>query len=274
MTTTVTAWPDQSSIATVVGETDTAEAQITYPPQFDQTYEGLQVKFNCDTGLAYISPWTTQDMERRSICLDLYDWDGHAADGVLGRGSRGVANIAVLVQLRALVQQDVVKVRIVQAQLDVNANGSIDDAVDGVTNYMPGYEGTTPKLSTGAFNVATFSPQHMKIVVDGLGTSTNLDYVFFELTLNTQYSGYASNRSDPSVEWPWRRGDYSFKDTINIDWTFVSNGSSPPPGAQMEGNKTYVDFWAKDYGGYCRVQVTTKFNNGESGRPRFRSLIL
>ncbi|TPW07018.1 MAG: hypothetical protein FD129_2622, partial [bacterium] len=69
------------------------------------------------------------------------------------------------------------------ADLDVNDNKSIRDRVDGAANYLPGYEGTKPEVSTGTtFNTSAYKGQKMTIVVEGAGTNAGVTEVVFEIT--------------------------------------------------------------------------------------------
>ena len=69
-------------------------------------------------------------------------------------------------------------------ELDVNNNGVLTDAVDGIANYLPGYEGTTAKLTT-------LAAQDMKVIVQGLAANT----VYKISTVDTsKYAGIASNK--------------------------------------------------------------------------------
>jgi len=128
-------------------------------------------------------------------------------------------------------------------------------------NYLPGYEGVTPKLNTAPFNVSTFSPQRMKVVLEGIGSALNIVEVVFNITNVTYHFGYASNRSDGTIEGWGYKEDYSFSPTKNNSVVFArpSNVSSS---TYMGLTRTSADFYAKDYGGYCEVVVFARYRNG------------
>lgn len=160
--------------------------------------------------------------------------------------------------------------------LDVNANGSLKDKVDLAVNYMPGYEGTVAKVSSGTtLNSQKYTGQKMKLVLDGRGLNDpNLVLVKFVITGTTSHPGYCSNGKAAEVTGKGKERDYSFSKTIDSydaeskeDAFPVLRVSSPESdfGGKMEADKTWVYFWAKDYGGAAKVEARTYVNNGAGG---------
>jgi hypothetical protein len=142
---------------------------------------------------------------------------------------------------------DTVKVTVVYVDLDVDNNGALFDAVDGVNNYLPGYEGTTNKLTTGAtFNTVSYVAQHMQIIAEGIGSGQGVDAVSFQISKTTTLTGYAENKTAYMVTSPIRNDDYSFELTANRRSAFGT----------MTASNTFADFYCKDYGGSATVVVS------------------
>ncbi|MBL8794950.1 MAG: hypothetical protein JNM56_13660, partial [Planctomycetia bacterium] len=146
------------------------------------------------------------------------------------------------------------------ADLDVNGNKSLADKVDGAANYLPGYEGTTPKVSSGTtFNTSAYTGQKMKIVVEGAGTNAGITEVEFRIIEVSSYSGYAENASDPKITGANKEKDYSFAELADND-TFTLTLATAA-GGQIEADRAWVDFWCKDYGGFADILITIKAGN-------------
>jgi hypothetical protein len=158
--------------------------------------------------------------------------------------------------------------------LDVNADGDLADPVDGAANYLPGYEGTTPKVSIGStFNSDSYQRQRMKLILEGFGTATpNITRVTFELVPaeTSSHPGYASNRTHASIQAAGTQYDYSFlpnqdyfTDPANpaiittiIPASMEQQRDGLPVGGQMQPNRTWINLYAKDYGGATQAKVT------------------
>ena len=148
---------------------------------------------------------------------------------------------------------DTVKVTVVNIDLSVDNNTSLTDAVDGVRNYLPGYEGTTDKLVAGGntFNTVVYQVQPMKIVTDGVGPNSGITSVEYTIVETTNYAGYAENKTYPSTEgWIWPYADYSFDDDDDADFQVGTLGAT----------KDWVQFYCKDYGGKAIVRVDVKMD--------------
>ncbi|MCI0705704.1 MAG: hypothetical protein L0241_31980, partial [Planctomycetia bacterium] len=154
--------------------------------------------------------------------------------------------------------------------LDVNADNDLLDTVDGAADYLPGYEGNVQKVSTGnSFNTDTYAGQRMKLVLDGVGlNNANVTKVEFVVNAVSALEGYAANRTHASLLTPTTHEDYSFhkhenyrnngQNIYTITRTSTEGTAGPdnaPAGGQMEATKTWVNFYAKDYGGSAQVEA-------------------
>ena len=128
--------------------------------------------------------------------------------------------------------------RPVRIGLDVNANGSLDDAVDGVMNYLPGYAGGVAVLSTGTtFNTITFQGQQMRSIAEGIGTGSGIDGLWFQIIQDSGHSAYAGNVTDDIFEGVGHTSDFSFDPDTDLS---IGTGS-------LEAGKAWTAFYAKDY---------------------------
>jgi len=135
--------------------------------------------------------------------------------------------------------KDPVAYTIVKIDLDVNADGDTDDAVDEIVGYYPGYEGAARKISAGP----PFGPQEMKIIAEPVDGS-EIDSVELAIQDWTNEIGFCMNAgTQPQV-------DYSFDGT----------GNNALEAATIAGGKATQAFWCKDYGGFCRVKVELKYS--------------
>ena len=160
--------------------------------------------------------------------------------------------------------------RPIRFDLDVNANGSLNDSVDLAANYLPGYEGDVQKISTGnRFNSDIYTGQRMKLILDGIGSNLAITKVVFTLS-STDLVGYASNYSVAMIEGAGKAKDYSFRyaqdsdsDSQIVDMSSTeSTLDGKPFGGQIEATKTWVNFYCKDYGGAATVSALVYVQNG------------
>jgi len=170
----------------------------------------------------------------------------------------GVTTVTLLTDMdgpsgpMGFIPMDTVKVMVVYVDLDVNNNGALFDAVDGVDYYLPGYEGTTDKLTFNkTFNTTSYGGQHMKLIAAGVGSGQGIDAVSFRITNTTSLPGYAENKTAYMVTGPVRNDDYSFALTAN----------SRAALGTMAATNTFADFYCKDYGGSATV-VASLIKNG------------
>jgi hypothetical protein len=170
--------------------------------------------------------------------------------------------------------------------LDVDADSLLapDDpnCIDRAKNYLPGYKGpvamlTTEAARTASFNDSVFAPQRMKLVLENIGTDNPDIYaVSFLLINSTNSSGYASNRSDASIEGAGKMFDYSFRvdgdgpdPFLNVAVARGSVEEQSFGGAYrgvMEQNRTWVNFYCKDYGGAALVRAYIYVKDGAGSK--------
>ena len=166
--------------------------------------------------------------------------------------------------------------------LDVNANGSLADPDDLAERYLPGYEGTFQKVSTRTGfndpnNLDPYTGQRMKLILDGVGTNNaNVTRVEFAIVAVSRHEGYASNKTSPTVTGDGKSDDYSFyRDSdyknAKLQKTFTitpaSTSTEQPAnnlfqGGQMGATMTWVNFYAKDYGGAARLEAHVYVKDG------------
>jgi len=142
----------------------------------------------------------------------------------------------------------------VRFDLDVDANDSLDDDVDGAAKYLPGERGGAKALNPerADFNKIKFQPQRMKLIVEERERGALADYRFVRFTIVavTSHPGYCSNKSDASVEGEGKEKDYSFSADGDGAATLTV------PIRNVKGvRKGIADFFRKDYGGYCEVKA-------------------
>ena len=128
-------------------------------------------------------------------------------------------------------------------ELDVNNNGVLTDAVDGIANYLPGYEGTTAKLSRTV-------DQAMQVIVQGLAANT----VYKISSVNTtKYDGIASNAmasffanynsSATDNDFALQSGNADVADGTDVSVTSDANGVAK------------IEIRARDFGGQTTIWV-------------------
>jgi hypothetical protein len=134
-----------------------------------------------------------------------------------------------------------VQVVVLKVDLDVGngsgggPDGDIDDPEDGTHGYIPGNRGNANILS---WSSGTLSPQPLKIVALAPGVAS----VRFELVSYTTLEGFCANSYQP--------------DATSYDYSFDSSTDSWIAQEPVVGGKAVVDFYCKDFGGRCRVEVT------------------
>jgi hypothetical protein len=134
---------------------------------------------------------------------------------------------------------------VIRLDLDVNNDMGVDGPCDGVRNYLPGYCGTTPVLSSGtSYNTQVYTPQEMHLVAN-VGLNDGISAVHFHLGFPSSHPGYAENKSDPSIEAPGNQWDYSFAPDVDLG----------DAAGVVSSFKTWTAFYAKDYGGTGTIQA-------------------
>ena len=132
--------------------------------------------------------------------------------------------------------------------LDVNADGDTNDDVDGLANYLPGYEGTDAKITWDADGSFT-GPQTMKVALTGIPESLSVDAITFEILETTAIPGFCMNSASGETD-----DDYSFS---------ASEDDRGPVQGTVSGNVCTVPFYCKDFGGWCRVRVALQSGGAE-----------
>ena len=162
-----------------------------------------------------------------------------------------------------------VDVYMIRIDLDVNNDGDLDDAVDGVDVYLPGYVGDTVVLSTGdSSGASTYVGQQLTLIVDGLGDGANVEQLQFDLTDVTAYDGYSGNSTDAMVEGKNRNADFSFSDTENNNLFVLTSATTAVEGGQIEPTQSWVSLWAKDYAADAVVLVTIQMKSKQVVIPK------
>jgi len=161
---------------------------------------------------------------------------------------------------------DSVDVTVVKIDLDVNNDGDLNDAVDLAHNYLPGYEGNVPRVSSGStFKYHSYTGQDMNLIVEGLGVGDGVARIEFELLDVTDWSGYAENAVNASTTLPGTDNDLSFYRYADdhpavVEFTERDDHYSRALGEMVAG-KTWVDFWCKDYGAWGQIRVRATIGN-------------
>ena len=139
----------------------------------------------------------------------------------------------------------------VRFDLDVDANGSLDDAVDGADKYQPGYKGNEQILTPMA-------EQAMQVIATGLTPNATYNV---RLSGTTKYAGIASNMGSAT-------GSYASTSTDN-DYVLVKPQVDPADPIELvttdetdvavtadANGKLTVGIRARDFGGATTVKVT------------------
>ena len=153
-----------------------------------------------------------------------------------------------------------VDVYVIRIDLDVNNDGDLDDAVDGVENYLPGYVGEDDVLSTGdSLATVQYLGQELQLIIEGLGTDAGVQQIEFELFDFTTYEGYSENTSDVTIEGSDKDNDFSFDSVIDDNLFVLLPGMTlAADKGEMEVNRGIVKLTAKDYGAKTTVRITVR----------------
>jgi hypothetical protein len=136
--------------------------------------------------------------------------------------------------------------------LDVTNDGHLSGPNDGITRYLPGYEGTQPELHTGAtFEDASYAgPQPMRIVLMGLGSQRAGGLSMAEI-FPTNYQGFCGNGAIQQETISPRDDDLSFSDSGN---------QRTINQATVLATTIELPFYCKDYGAHATVAVQLKMS--------------
>ena len=178
-------------------------------------------------------------------------------------------NIRLLSKYETNKETTIATVNLVAVDLDVNGNGYLDDSCDGLSTYLPGYEGTEAVLHTGdSFETVQYAgPQEMKLIIPGLGTGA-VDAATFKILNPTSYFGYCGNAI--------AKGSTSEDEDINsgADFSFEAANDTREIEGTIEANQVWAPIFCKDYGAWCQVEITLKKNGTVIGGPIIMTLPL
>jgi hypothetical protein len=145
---------------------------------------------------------------------------------------------------------------ILKFDIDVDGNKDLGGPMDGVAKYLPGYAGDVPMLSTGTrFGDPQYVGQGMKLVVEGAGKASGVEQVLFFIDKVSDHPGFAENASSSSITGVHRDDDYSFSANRDRRSFSVLPQTQEERGGKMEDDRTWVNFWCKDYGGQATVEA-------------------
>ncbi len=138
--------------------------------------------------------------------------------------------------------------------LDVTNDGQLSGPKDGITRYLPGYEGEQPKLHTGAtFEDASYAgPQPMRIVLKGLGSREAAGLAMAEILFPTKYQGFCGNGAI---------GQETLYVTPDDDLSFSDQGNQKTIShATVSATSIEMPLYCKDYGAHATVAVQLKMS--------------
>jgi len=148
----------------------------------------------------------------------------------------------------------------VPLDLDVNADGDLDDPCDGLTSYLPGYELDTAKLHTGnSFENSQYSgPQAMNLIIDHLPPDA-FDEAFVRLVASNHY-GFCENGQIPNESSILPYNDFSL---TGLDTVTLFEEAT----VAVTGDRLVIPVYCHDYGAWSQVEVTLKQNGTVLGEP-------
>lgn len=240
---------DNEDSGAVTGEDDLAEVQINIPASFD----GMMARLTVEGDAGSLRLWSAAD--RTGTIGSMTDYivgqDPIPASVYVEGLETGVATLrlemldpmsgAVLFKDGAKVADDL-KHRISHVALDVTDDYVTGDEGDGFWDYMPGYRGATPMLSSGAFNAQTpLTPQPLHAIYNGLGTETGVGKITASLTGISEHTGYAENEPDPADGLLDNMDDVSFSSTEEKTRTDTNAGGG------VGEYKAWINFYVRDY---------------------------
>jgi len=139
--------------------------------------------------------------------------------------------------------------------LDVDGNGSLNDACDGIATYLPRYSSDEPSIHEGeTFAESSYTePQSMRLyIVDapqGLAAEAKIIQV-------TDYPSYTTNGIAPSIP----KGSADFSLTAQGALEDVVQG-------QHDDTGLWFPIHCKDYGAWCKVAITLKKGSQSASPP-------
>jgi Bacterial TSP3 repeat len=140
-------------------------------------------------------------------------------------------------------------VDILPTDLDVNADGDLDDSCDGLALYMPGYEGNQPKLHSGdSFKDAEYTgPQTMNLIIKDVPSGA-VDEATVRITGSSAWFGFCGNGKIPNDSPNPSYNDFSLTGEENISTTQEIT-------IPVTGNQVIIPIYCHDYGAWCEVEI-------------------
>jgi hypothetical protein len=128
-------------------------------------------------------------------------------------------------------------------------------------------KGLDPSSGVPPSHDRSFRAQQNRLIVEGAGTnSPKLWSVDFHIAFVTDYSGYAENRRDDAPRFRKDgREDFSFNQIIDYRTVRINRGASCEDtyiNYAMNADRSWIDFWAKDYGGFAVTEVALRYQGG------------
>jgi hypothetical protein len=140
---------------------------------------------------------------------------------------------------------------VVQIDLDVNNNGSLGDAVDGVANFLPGYVGDEQSLTPNRV-------QQVQLIVSGLTPGITVD---LELVGTTALPGIACNFNSAEGAYPSSDDDKDFVFGVPPPGAELTADAQGVTGVMVDGDgRITVPLLVRDFGGRTTVRVLREGN--------------
>lgn len=143
------------------------------------------------------------------------------------------------------VAKDKVSYSCVLVDLDVGSetggepDEDVDDPVDGITSYLPGYRGGEPCLSF-AFAEKTLASQNVKLIL----FSSVLSHAQIQIEYSSSLAGYSTNTVLPDSS------------EANSDCSFQEDSYSWISVVPFTSGKAIQNVYVKDYGALCKVKIS------------------
>ena len=153
-------------------------------------------------------------------------------------------------------------ISLVPLDLDVNDDLDLVDACDGLGTYLPGYQIDQAMLHDGDdFESVDYdSAQEMNLIITGLG-SDEVDTATFKIVEFTQKDGFCENAI--------AKGGTPAALAINsgADFSFEAGTDDSEIEGTVEAGRIWAPIFCRDYGGWCKVEITLKQGGVTLGVP-------
>lgn len=253
---------DKDQAGPVLGEDDLVPVIVTVPTESDD-YVGWQVRLSVLSGNGNITLWNRADKYIEIGTSYTYTIGIDEVPSIVWVEGLAVGEAILSIELlqpgfAEASAQDTIRFRIGQFDLDVNNNLTTNDAEDGFYNYMPGYVGTTPVLSTGMYSAVTpLTPQPLHAMFNGLGASVGISRVAASLTSVSAHEGYAENMPDPGDGTLGDMDDVSFSSSENKTLTDTNDDGA------VINDKSWINFFVRDYAATSNFNAWIYDSNGQ-----------